>query len=200
MRTIYSIFDLTLETHEVYQRFLDYLPMERKQRVYRYRNEMDKINCVMSYMLIVYGVYKTFGIVDPNIAATKYGKLYLVDYPEIHFNISHCPKGCACVVSDYEVGVDIQDIRPISESVFKRCCSTAELQSLKESGEPAAEFTRIWTMKESYLKMKGTGITVDLPSIDTAKLRNKIETFRINGCYVSVASAESFQEEEICLI
>lgn len=199
IHTIYCNFDLLSQTNETYQRFFNYLPYDRMQKVQRYRNETDKSNCVMSYMLIMYSVYKTFGIVTPEIASTKYGKLYLVDYPEAHFNISHCAKGCVCAVSDYEIGIDIQDVRPFSWSVVNHCCSAKEKQLLRNCIDPTAEFTKIWTMKESYLKMKGTGITVDLCAVDTTKLRDRIKTFEINGCYISVASAKSFPEEEICL-
>ena len=200
MQRIYCNFNLLLQSHEIYQQFLSYLPYDRKQKTLRYRKETDRSNCVISYMLILYSAYRAFGIVNPEIAETKYGKLYLVDYPEVHFNISHCSRGCVCAVSDYEIGVDIQDIRPISESVAEHCCCEAELQLLKESIDPTSAFVKMWTMKESYLKMKGRGITVDLRTVDTTKIQDKIKTFEINGCYISVASAESFPEEEICLI
>lgn len=182
-----------------YKKLEKYLPHARRQKACRYRNTGDKSNCVISYLLLMYGLYMEHGIVNPDIAATKEGKLYLVDYSRVHFNISHCSKGCICAVSDHAIGVDIQDIRPFSWSIAKRCCTVAELQSLKESGDPATEFVKIWTMKESYLKMKGTGITVDLCTVDTTKIRDKIKTFEINDCYISVATAESFQEENICL-
>ena len=199
MYKVYSIFNLSSISNEMYQQYLRFLPDDRMQKVLRYRNEVDQYNCVMSYLLTMYGIYKMFGVANPDIAATKYGKLYLVDQPGIHFNISHCSKGCVCAISDYAIGVDIQDIHPFSWTVANHCCSSAELRLLEDSANPAVDFTRIWTMKESFLKMKGTGIVDDLCTLDTTKLQDRIKTFAINECYISVASAESFQEEEICL-
>lgn len=67
------------------------------------------------------------------------------------------------------------------------------------SADPATEFTKMWAMKESYLKMIGVGITQSLSNIDTTKLDNKINTFMNCGSYIAIASSESFREESICL-
>lgn len=81
-------------TQEVFHQFFSYMPRERKEKVLRYRNRVDQNNCVMSYMLFLYGIYQTFGIANPDIAIANRGKPYLIDYPNAHFNITHCSRGC----------------------------------------------------------------------------------------------------------
>jgi len=49
-----------------------------------------------------------------------YGKPYLMDWPEIHFSISHCKKGCGVMVADHPVGMDLEVIRPFSWEVARR--------------------------------------------------------------------------------
>ena len=199
MYKIYALFDLTQLNTCVLESYIRYLPPDRKAKALRFRKEIDKKNCILAYLLLQYGLYKEYGIRTVKLSYTHTGKPYLPDYPNIHFNISHCSQGCICAISDLPVGIDIQDVRPFSLPIAKRGCSDAELQLLKLSTDPASEFTRIWTMKESYLKMTGPGIAVDLRTVDTTKLQDKIKTFEINDCYISVASAELFPEEEICL-
>lgn len=177
--------------------YLRYLPEDRREKASQFRRDIDRKNCVISYWLLQYGLYKDYGIRSFSLLYDRNNKPYLSDYPHIHFSISHCDYGCICAIADNPVGVDIQEIRPFSWSVAKHCCSAEEIQLLKNSDVPADEFTKIWTKKESFLKMKGTGILCDLRTVDTIKFQEKVKTFVFCGCYISIASAEFFQEEEI---
>jgi len=200
MYNVYLITDVENKDFAALDPFMRFLPSETRETALQFRRSIDRKNCILSYFLLQYALFKNYGICAFTLSNGVNGKPYLSDYPHIHFNSSHCDYGCICAIADSPIGIDIQEIRPFSWSIANRCCSVEEKQLLRNSADPAAEFTKIWTMKESYLKMKGTGITVDLCSIDTTKLRDKIKTFEVNGCYVSVASAESFSDEEEYLI
>lgn len=200
MYEIYAFFNLEKFDQSTLEYFKRYLPPERKAKVRRYRREIDRKNCVISYLLLLHGLYTNYGIRNPRLSYCRNGKPFFPDFPNIHFNISHCPQGCICGISDSPIGVDIQDVRSFSQSIAERCCSKDELIVLNHSNEPASEFTRMWAMKESYLKMKGTGIIDDLRIVDTTKLSDRIKTFIYNDCYIAVASADFFQEESICML
>lgn len=199
MYKIYAITGVQHTDYSVLEPFQQYLPTERRERVLRFRRSIDQQNCALSYFMLQYGLYKSHGIRSFTLSYGRNGKPFLSDYPHIYFSISHCDYGCICAIADSPIGIDIQDIRPFLWSTVNHCCSAEEKQLLKECSDSAAEFTKIWTIKESYLKMTGTGIAVDLCTVDTTKLRDKIKIFEINDCYISVAIAESFPEEEICL-
>ena len=187
MYKLYAFFDIDQIDSSILRKCIHYLPEERRAKALRYRRELDVKLSVISYLLLLYVLFKEHGLSSPAIAYTGSGKPYLQDHPDIHFNISHCPAGCICAVSDAPIGVDIQDTRPFSIDIGKHCCSQEELGILKKSNDPAVEFTRMWAMKESYLKMTGEGICHSLPSIDTSTLSRKIQTFEYNGCYIAVA-------------
>lgn len=172
-----------------------FLPDERRAKALRYRREIDRKLSVVSYLLLTYALYKERELRAPKVAYTDKGKPYLPDHPDIHFNISHCPQGCVCAISDKPIGVDIQDIRPFSLAVARRCCSAAELHLLAHSFDPTSCFTRMWSMKESYLKMTGEGITANLPAIDTTGLCNTIPTIFTNNCYIAVSNTQFFRED-----
>ncbi len=195
MYKLYAFFDLDQLNNETLEWCMQHLPEERKVRALRYRREIERKLSVVSYLLLIYALQKEFNLSYPTIAYTDTGKPYLPNYPDIHFNISHCPQGCVCAVSDKPIGVDIQDVRHFSQDIANRCCSTEELRLLAQSADPAACFTQMWSMKESYLKMTGEGIAQSLPAIDTTGAYSALHTTYTNNCYIAVSSAHFFREE-----
>lgn len=185
MYKLYLFEDFDSITESFLKRCIDVLPPERRQKVLRYRFDIDRKMSVISYLLLLYALRENYRITNPQIAYGTNGKPYLIDRPDIHFNISHCPKGCICAVSDREIGVDIQDIRPFSWEVARHVCCENELKLLQDTKDKARMFTRIWTMKESYGKMTGEGI-VNINSIDTTSIKNEINVLEEDGFLVSV--------------
>ena len=171
----------------VLDQYLDLLPPERREKALRYRNPTDRHHCILSYLLLRHALKMRFGLHNSRIAVTERGKPFLPDYPEVHFNLSHCPKGCVVGVSDVPIGVDVQDIRDFSPRLVQFCCSPEEKTRIAQSTQPNDEFTRIWAMKESYLKCSGCGIIRDLPSVDTTQLETQIAVYRQHDCYIAVA-------------
>ena len=192
---LFKYFNTDQYTSKTLEQIIPYLPSERKNRLVRYNKESDRKNCAIGYLLLTSGLNRIFKIQSPRLSYSDKGKPFLTDYPDIHFNISHCPKGCICGISSSTIGVDIQDIRPFSPEVANRCCSENELELLKKSKKPADEFTKIWTMKESYLKMTGEGITGDLRIIDTTNLKNEILTWTENDCWISISCDKKITRE-----
>lgn len=195
MYKLYAFFDLEQLNNETLMRWIRCLPPERQDKALRYRREIDRKLSVVSYLLLIYGLYQQFHLLRPAIAYTPKGKPYLPDHPDIHFNISHCPGGCVCAVSDQPIGVDIQDIRSFSQAVANHCCSDGELALLQQSEDPEDCFARMWAMKESYVKMTGEGITQIRPNIDTTGACGGIHTEKVNNCYLAVSEVSSFGED-----
>lgn len=103
--------------------------------------------------MLRYGLRECFGITSCKIELGKYGKPFLADYPNVHFNISHCDIGNAVVVANFPVGVDIQEVRPFSWNVAKHVCSGQELTELEKCANRDRLFIKMWTAKESYAKI-----------------------------------------------
>lgn len=82
----------------------------------------------------------------------------------LRFSLSHSGDYCVCAVSDAEIGADIQRLVPPDMRVVERCFSAAEREYVLRAADRSAAFTRIWAMKESLLKLGGSGILVPLAS------------------------------------
>lgn len=187
MYKLYLFEDFDGITEQFLRKCIEVLPQERKTKAMRYRFPIDRKMSVISYLLLLYALRENYGITNPQIAYGTNGKPYLIDRPDIHFNISHCPKGCICAVSDRGIGVDIQDIRPFSWDIARRVCCENELRLLQDNKDKSRMFTRIWTMKESYGKMTGEGI-LHVNSIDITLLESRIYIFECSNFFISVTN------------
>jgi 4'-phosphopantetheinyl transferase len=90
--------------------------------------------------------------------------------PPIRFSLSHTTGLVACLVAlGRDVGVDVENIdrRRRSLELAEHCLGPSELTMLKRL--PAAQqplrFYEHWTIKESYLKARGIGLSLPLKDI-----------------------------------
>ena len=67
----------------------------------------------------------------------------------------------ACAIADFEIGLDIQCIRPVSMPLVRRFFSETELRKIEKSKHPDELFTLLWSLRESYWKATGRGIAAD---------------------------------------
>lgn len=107
------------------------------------------------------------------------------------FNLSHSGDYVICAVSKLQVGCDIEQIRPVEKRLEERVLSAEERGSISGlSGEAYdREFLRIWTKKESFLKMKGIGLRVPL---DTLEIKDcHMKEYDMTGYRVTVCAEEN---------
>ena len=72
-----------------------------------------------------------------------------------YWSLSHKPKYVAAVVSKDKVGIDIEEIKPRTESIFSYVASDEEWKLKEKSWDT---FFRYGTAKEATLKVIGIGI------------------------------------------
>ncbi|MGN0825285.1 MAG: 4'-phosphopantetheinyl transferase family protein [Christensenellales bacterium] len=74
-----------------------------------------------------------------------------------HISISHTEGYAACAIAREPVGIDVEREHTFSKAAAKRILSPQE-ELLRESANADELLSRIWTVKESFLKMTGEGI------------------------------------------
>lgn len=82
-----------------------------------------------------------------------------------HFNVSHSGHWVVVATSPSAVGVDVERMRKVPEGVAYRFFSEPEKQWLDRADnefEKAHIFYTLWTLKESFLKAIGKGLTKSL--------------------------------------
>lgn len=125
------------------------------------RMQHEAAHCLLHESLKLYGAARGIAIADapPQLSFGKMGKPALLEYPKIRFNLSHCSGLAVCLYADHECGVDCEGIREYKPRVAQRVCSDEELAVLEASEERDFLFTRLWTLKEAYVKALGIGIS-----------------------------------------
>ncbi len=118
--------------------------------------------------LLSYALKKDFGIDfdEASVVKNKYGKPYLSDNVKAHFNISHSGSYVAVMTADTEIGIDIQIVRPVRERVVEKICNKSE-RALVYSGDGSDRcFIQLWTLKESYIKAIGRGMSFPMNEVN----------------------------------
>ena len=169
---------------------LDRIPRWRREKVLSYRNDTDRYLCAKSFMLLQEGLMRDYGVADEiRFSFNRYGKPFLADHPEIHFNLSHCRKGVACAIADSPVGIDIEEIL-YDNAVARYILSEEEYREVTTSNNKAESFTKKWTEKESYLKMLGCGLLDNMKELDTGRVLFSTRIEREAGVVVTLCSRE----------
>ncbi len=106
--------------------------------------------------LLLFRVFESHGKSPAEIFYGKNGKPLLTDF---EFNVSHSGGKAAAAVSDCPVGCDLEKLRPYPQNVAKKILTDRERGILGDSVDCDGAFFRIWTAKESYLKMTGEGLS-----------------------------------------
>ena len=167
VKQFYDIRDIMPEE---YDRYFSLMNPDKQQRVGRFRFEDGKKRTVAGEMLARKMISSEKKINEEKIVfrTSEKGKPYTKSV-DICFNISHSDCLVLCAVNDTPIGVDIEKIRDINNSVIKHSCNEKELEYVYENGiskeEKLKRFFEIWTYKEACFKFKGTGID-DFQSLD----------------------------------
>lgn len=145
---------------------------QRREKVMLMRNERDRRLSVAAYLQLLNALETEYGITaPPHFDFHDGGKPFIAGRQDICFSMSHCRCGVACAVSDRPVGIDIETIRPYRRELAERVMNTEEMDVITSSPHPEIEFIRLWTMKESFLKMTGEGIRSDLKLVPLSSAR-----------------------------
>ena len=150
------------------------LSEQRRAKAFAYRFPEDRKLSAAVYLLLRLGLREDYGIDEPVVFVYgENGKPFLRDYPGIHFNLSHCRAAAACAIAGSPVGVDAQEIRPVSDKAAQYALSPGEYEEYRAARDPARRFCELWTAKESYLKRTGQGIGTDLTALSAQKIPDK---------------------------
>lgn len=164
---LYTMDTKKLSDEAYFKKCYDRLSAYRKEKTDNCRLLDDKNRSIGAGLLLDKGLGE-YGLKEAEVrfAQGENGKPYLLDYPGIHFNLAHSGHMVLAVFADREVGCDIEKIKAANLKLAKRFFCPEEyayLTSLKGE-EQNRGFYRLWTLKESFLKVTGKGIRMPLNS------------------------------------
>ena len=133
------------------------LSQYRLEKLARIRNPGAYAQSLGAELLLLAALQELGGPMLPlEISCGEGGKPALQDGPE--FSLSHSGERVFCALSDEPVGADLQQLRPCNPALARRFFSKAEAAWLEEQRERDLAFSLLWSLKESYVKLLGSGI------------------------------------------
>ncbi len=183
------LFDTSvLKDEEVFLKFYEKMPKERKKKIDALKPEGSKRLCLGAGILLERAVREYLATdcsnqlssyADYEIATGPQGKPYIKGLSDFSFNLSHSGDIAAIAVSDREVGIDIQKFKHFNDSLVDHIFNIEDKEFAKElmaeltdtglGGDPAQHgdssfdhvYTRMWAMKESVMKYTGKGLSLE---------------------------------------
>ena len=154
---------------------LFHVPKERQIRLKRFVKIDDAYRSLIGDLLIRFALKERYGSIDRElkIETNDFGKPFLWEYPSFQYNVSHSGEYVVCVVHDEAVGVDIEYIGPYDLHLAKELFKEEEYQDLLNANDDRlGAFYDIWTLKESYVKAVGEGLSKPLKDFSMKKHNN----------------------------
>ncbi|MDN4524098.1 4'-phosphopantetheinyl transferase family protein [Fictibacillus fluitans] len=142
--------------------------LERRQIISSYRFLEDRLRSLFSELLIQTYAKDKWKMEDKDIVfkRTKYGKPFFSTFPNLQFNVSHSGHWVVGAFGEWPVGIDIEEVSPIDTNIAESFFSIIEQEQLQKQTENQKTlfFYRLWTLKESYIKADGRGLSIPLDS------------------------------------
>ncbi len=190
---------------ENYDSLLEKIYPDRRERIKNLKNKKAAYASITAGLMLQDIIYRECGIepADLNFLTGDNGKPYLQGENTFKFNLSHSGEYVVVAYGSCELGVDMEEIRHmmnIDEAVAKRCFTNDEQDyiSLVDDETREEKFIKLWTMKESYVKLTGKGISMPLNSFSVLDERcswchKKVNFFvkKVNNYYLSLCASDT---------
>ena len=166
---------------------------DKSERIQKFKFHEDLMRGLFGELLLKYVLEKFWNLdyAQLEFVENEFGKP-LLKSNSIHFNISHSGDWVVGVCAEFPVGIDIEKIENPPYEIMKQNFTEFEITQI--AGAPdskkAEKFFSIWTAKESYIKMIGTGLSSGLDSfsvdltaepgtkiIDTSNVADNVRIF-----------------------
>ena len=161
----------------------DALSTDERQRRDRFVFERDRLLYQVAHALVRLTLSR-YVSVDPRswrFVPNRYGRPEIVapaDHGRLRFNLSHTPGlATVAVAVDREIGVDVENVerRAASLKIADHYFSPAEVADLKRlpPQHQHEAFFDYWTLKESYIKARGMGLSIPLDQFSFRLVKNR---------------------------
>lgn len=132
------------------------MPPERRKALHAFARHDDRLRCAAGWLLM----RARLGARAARMRYGRYGKPFLPGGP--YFSLSHSGRYALLAEAPMPVGVDVEEIRPDEDyaALAEQALHPEERRCFASNPVPQTFFD-LWTLKESYLKLRGSGLNED---------------------------------------
>ena len=195
MINIYAVELSSPMEESLFQLFLGFVGKKKEERIMKFLRREDAERSLVGDVLIRVLICDHLGLHNSDIffSYNEFGKPSLEYDTAFDFNLSHSGKWVACAIDTSPLGIDVECIRDIDFSIAERFFSHIEYGDIMERvGNSRLEyFYDLWTLKESYIKARGMGLSIPLSSFTIRKENGSIT------CYSELEETWYFRQYNI---
>jgi 4'-phosphopantetheinyl transferase len=192
------------EESQHWSMYLSLVSDEKRTKAAAYKKKEDRVRTVLGEVLARSMLSDRLGMPmrEMRFAPNAYGKPALAEDIGIHFNVAHSGDWVVCAVGDMPIGVDVEQMAPIDMSLVEPAFSSEEQTYLR--AVPAEQrldrFYELWTLKESYIKAVGKGLSIPLTAftiVPERPIRCKLEEGAAD-CLLELYPLDSIHKLALC--
>lgn len=154
--------------HFKIDKLLTYVSKQKYDKISKFMDVAGAMRATTADLIVRYLACRKLNLRNEQLvfAVNSHGKPFLRNHKGFQFNISHSGDLVVCAVDYLSVGIDVELIDKPHLEVAKRFFTRDEYRDLisKEGFERVSDFYRLWTLKESYIKAVGRGLSIPLNS------------------------------------
>ena len=167
MEVVTTVLDSSFSADH-WSRMMHALPQPLRHGAAKYRFDADQQRHILGRLLL-FRAFEARGFdwrdVHASISYDRHRRPQLKDIPG-DFNISHSGSMIICALTNQgSVGTDVERIRDVKLSEFKRTMNHQQWQTIFDADEPLRKFFQYWAIKESIIKADGRGLQMRLADI-----------------------------------
>ena len=144
---------------------LESVGVKRREKILRYYKSEDRKRS-LGAGIIIEQILKENGLSEDHLKYSENGKPVA---DNLFFNVSHAGDYVVGVSSDCDVGCDIEKIIDTPFEIAEHYFNQSEIEYIKSESDKNKAFFTLWTLKESYMKMTGMGMSLPLDSFEIIK-------------------------------
>lgn len=182
---------------EVFNYLFHLLNEDERLYLMRYKKFVDRYNSLLALSLVKKLSQDGRRGASLSLLHTELGQPYFSG-SNTFISIAHCEETIVVAMSSHKVGIDVEV--KLSSLDYRLFLADAEYHLFYDSKDKVDLLTTIWTLKEAYVKFKGTGFFIDPKGICFNKINDRwvindntctlySETLP-NGLKLSIASEE----------
>lgn len=126
----------------------------------------------ISILLLMYILINAREDVRYNMNCLRYNDWEILSFSKAH-SISYCTRAVCSVISEAEVGVDVQDMMSIEPEIITEFASRKEISLLEMHKNPQINSVILFTLKECFGKCLNVGLNYLLTEIELFNERRK---------------------------
>ena len=155
-----------LEDNVLFENLCKTVSSQRREKINRISFDKDK-RLSLGAELLLKKALSDIGVENFEVDYIKNGKPCIKGGVDLFFNLSHSGERVMCAISCFDVGCDVEKIKPVNLKIAERFFFENEykvIAKLTTEQERQDMFFRLWTLKESFMKVTGLGMKLPLDS------------------------------------